>query len=298
MTLRGKAETNAAGGRVSAVGADERRRRATSADERRRLPRRRGDEHTRQSAGDWWKGAQATDDRAQATSAVGWLQTTASNRAQATACSSMQATAGSRAAEHRVTATASGGRQSAGRQSDRAAVGGRAQTSGEGEEQTGGGYVSDSRAAAADADEAAAADADEAAADANQEAVVGWSGGWSSDTMINLVLKGSGVKQLYGVSVEDWDAEEIRAGVVAGGGGWHGKELIGEKLVVYNKATESQAKFHVSAEFDSSCGPAWHCIVGTSFGSYVTHTTGGFLYFSIDKVYILLFKTAVEPLDH
>lgn len=51
-------------------------------------------------------------------------------------------------------------------------------------------------------------------------------------------------------------------------------------------------------EFDSSYGPAWHCIVGTSFGSYVTHSLGGFLYFSIDKVYILLFKTAVEPLEH
>lgn len=51
-------------------------------------------------------------------------------------------------------------------------------------------------------------------------------------------------------------------------------------------------------EFDSTYGPAWHCIVGTSFGSYVTHSLGGFLYFSIDKVYVLLFKTAVEPLSH
>ncbi|KAE8710296.1 dynein light chain LC6, flagellar outer arm-like isoform X2 [Hibiscus syriacus] len=51
-------------------------------------------------------------------------------------------------------------------------------------------------------------------------------------------------------------------------------------------------------EFDSTYGHAWHCIVGTSFGSYVTHSLGGFLYFSIDKVYILLFKTVVEPLDH
>ncbi|PSR88134.1 Dynein light chain LC6, flagellar outer arm like [Actinidia chinensis var. chinensis] len=51
-------------------------------------------------------------------------------------------------------------------------------------------------------------------------------------------------------------------------------------------------------EFDATYGPAWHCIVGTSFGSYVTHSIGGFLYFSIDKVYILLFKTAVEPLEH
>ncbi|KAJ1698846.1 hypothetical protein LUZ63_007358 [Rhynchospora breviuscula] len=51
-------------------------------------------------------------------------------------------------------------------------------------------------------------------------------------------------------------------------------------------------------EFDTTYGPAWHCIVGTSFGSYVTHSLGGFLYFSIDKVYILLFRTAVEPLAH
>ncbi|XP_011021806.1 PREDICTED: dynein light chain, cytoplasmic-like isoform X2 [Populus euphratica] len=53
----------------------------------------------------------------------------------------------------------------------------------------------------------------------------------------------------------------------------------------------------VCQEFDAAYGPAWHCIVGTSFGSYVTHSTGGFLYFSIDKFYILLFRTAVEPLD-
>uniref|UniRef100_A0A0D9VHJ7 Dynein light chain n=1 Tax=Leersia perrieri TaxID=77586 RepID=A0A0D9VHJ7_9ORYZ len=51
-------------------------------------------------------------------------------------------------------------------------------------------------------------------------------------------------------------------------------------------------------DFDTSYGPAWHCIVGTGFGSYVTHSVGGFLYFSIDKVYILLFRTAVEPLAH
>lgn len=51
-------------------------------------------------------------------------------------------------------------------------------------------------------------------------------------------------------------------------------------------------------EFDSCYGPAWHCIVGTSFGSYVTHSVGGFVYFSIDKVHILLFRTAVAPLDH
>ncbi|KAE9613899.1 hypothetical protein Lal_00016187 [Lupinus albus] len=65
-----------------------------------------------------------------------------------------------------------------------------------------------------------------------------------------------------------------------------------------NKLDSKYLALALKKEFDSSYGPAWHCIVGTSFGSYVTHSLGGFLYFSIDKVYILLFKTAVEPLDH
>lgn len=51
-------------------------------------------------------------------------------------------------------------------------------------------------------------------------------------------------------------------------------------------------------EFDGAYGPAWHCIVGTSFGSFVTHSVGGFLYFSMDhKLYILLFKTTVQRAD-
>lgn len=64
-----------------------------------------------------------------------------------------------------------------------------------------------------------------------------------------------------------------------------------------SKLDSKRLALALKKEFDSSYGPAWHCIVGTSFGSYVTHSIGGFLYFSIDKVYILLFKTAVEPLE-
>ncbi|XP_010264358.1 PREDICTED: dynein light chain 1, cytoplasmic-like [Nelumbo nucifera] len=47
-------------------------------------------------------------------------------------------------------------------------------------------------------------------------------------------------------------------------------------------------------EFDALYGPAWHCVVGKSFGSFVTHSRGGFLYFSIDKFCFLLFKTEVQ----
>lgn len=71
------------------------------------------------------------------------------------------------------------------------------------------------------------------------------------------------------------------------------------------KAHDSMEKFtsktlalSLKREFDGVYGPAWHCIVGTSFGSFVTHSVGGFLYFSMDqKLYILLFKTSVQRAD-
>ncbi|KAM7498708.1 hypothetical protein LguiA_023122 [Lonicera macranthoides] len=50
-------------------------------------------------------------------------------------------------------------------------------------------------------------------------------------------------------------------------------------------------------EFDAEYGPAWHCVVGKSFGSFVTHSPGGFIYFSLDSLSFLLFKTEVHLLD-
>ncbi|OMP04698.1 Dynein light chain, type 1/2 [Corchorus olitorius] len=42
--------------------------------------------------------------------------------------------------------------------------------------------------------------------------------------------------------------------------------------------------------------PAWQCVIGTSFGSLICDSlgAGGFVYFSIDSFFILLFKTEVE----
>ncbi|KAL9267711.1 Dynein light chain, cytoplasmic-like protein [Drosera capensis] len=52
--------------------------------------------------------------------------------------------------------------------------------------------------------------------------------------------------------------------------------------------------FNLKKEFDKVYGPAWHCIVGSSFGSFVTHCTRCFLYFSMENLYVLLFKTKVQ----
>ncbi|KAI7980038.1 Dynein light chain 2, cytoplasmic [Camellia lanceoleosa] len=44
------------------------------------------------------------------------------------------------------------------------------------------------------------------------------------------------------------------------------------------------------AEFDKAYGGGWQCIVGTDFGSFVTHRYGCFIYFYIGSLTILLFR--------
>ncbi|XWS47673.1 hypothetical protein CRYUN_Cryun13aG0004100 [Craigia yunnanensis] len=61
------------------------------------------------------------------------------------------------------------------------------------------------------------------------------------------------------------------------------------------RSNPTQLAMCLKKEFDALYGPAWHCIVGKSFGSFVTHASGGFLYFSVDKLCFLLFKTEVRP---
>ena len=43
-------------------------------------------------------------------------------------------------------------------------------------------------------------------------------------------------------------------------------------------------------EFDKRYSPTWHCIVGTNFGSWITHDSGCFLSLGIGAVEVLLFK--------
>ncbi|XP_007013388.2 PREDICTED: uncharacterized protein LOC18588729 [Theobroma cacao] len=60
------------------------------------------------------------------------------------------------------------------------------------------------------------------------------------------------------------------------------------------KFSSKHMAYNMKKEFDKVYGPAWHCIVGSNFGSFVTHSTGCFLYFSMEKLYILVFKTKVQ----
>lgn len=48
-------------------------------------------------------------------------------------------------------------------------------------------------------------------------------------------------------------------------------------------------------EFDNTYGPGWQCIVGTDFGSFVTHCHGCFIYFCLGNLAVLLFRGAAGP---
>ena len=49
---------------------------------------------------------------------------------------------------------------------------------------------------------------------------------------------------------------------------------------------------HVKRGMDGEYGQTWHCIVGRSFGSYVTHQNQTFIFFYVGELAFLLFKTA------
>lgn len=48
---------------------------------------------------------------------------------------------------------------------------------------------------------------------------------------------------------------------------------------------------YLKRQFDERFQPTWHCIVGRHFGSFVTHEDHAFVYFYIDKLAVLLFKS-------
>ncbi|KAF2483707.1 dynein light chain, cytoplasmic [Neohortaea acidophila] len=66
-------------------------------------------------------------------------------------------------------------------------------------------------------------------------------------------------------------------------------EVAQEAMEKFN--IEKDIAHHIKRTFDERKGATWHCIVGRNFGSFVTHETKHFIYFYLEHVAILLFKT-------
>ncbi|XP_077221535.1 dynein light chain type 1 family protein [Tasmannia lanceolata] len=68
--------------------------------------------------------------------------------------------------------------------------------------------------------------------------------------------------------------------------------LAAEALDVFDITDSTQIACYIKKmnEFDFTYGPGWQSIVGTDFGSFVTHCYGCFIYFRIGSLAILLFR--------
>ncbi|XP_072163454.1 dynein light chain 1, cytoplasmic-like [Diadema setosum] len=70
------------------------------------------------------------------------------------------------------------------------------------------------------------------------------------------------------------------------------QEAVDCAAFAFKKFTiEKDIAAYIKKEFDKKYNPTWHCIVGRNFGSYVTHETKHFIYFYLNKVAVLLFKS-------
>ncbi|CAG9320322.1 unnamed protein product [Blepharisma stoltei] len=63
------------------------------------------------------------------------------------------------------------------------------------------------------------------------------------------------------------------------------------------RAIQTEAVFkdiagYIKKDFDRRYGPTWHCITGNSFGTFVTHEERHYIYFFLDELAVLLFKSA------
>ncbi|KAL5548026.1 hypothetical protein UlMin_003257 [Ulmus minor] len=72
-------------------------------------------------------------------------------------------------------------------------------------------------------------------------------------------------------------------------------DLAAKALDFFDVTEATEIARFIKKEFDRTHGPGWQCIVGTDFGSFVTHCSGCFIHFSVGSLAILLFRGSAGP---
>ncbi|EXB30585.1 Dynein light chain [Morus notabilis] len=70
--------------------------------------------------------------------------------------------------------------------------------------------------------------------------------------------------------------------------------LAAKALDVFDVNETTNIAHLIKKDFDEAYGHGWQCIVGTDFGSFVTHRQGFFIYFCVGSLAFLLFRVAVN----
>uniref|UniRef100_F1LHP2 Dynein light chain n=1 Tax=Ascaris suum TaxID=6253 RepID=F1LHP2_ASCSU len=69
-------------------------------------------------------------------------------------------------------------------------------------------------------------------------------------------------------------------------------QTVAKEQILAGNTNEKAIASALRHRFDEKYGPWWQCIVGSSFGSFVTHRNNHFVYFYIDDFAVLLYKSA------
>uniref|UniRef100_A0A915A9S7 Dynein light chain n=1 Tax=Parascaris univalens TaxID=6257 RepID=A0A915A9S7_PARUN len=69
-------------------------------------------------------------------------------------------------------------------------------------------------------------------------------------------------------------------------------QTVAKEQILAGNTNEKAIASALRHRFDEKYGPWWQCIVGSSFGSFVTHRNNHFIYFYIDDFAVLLYKSA------
>ncbi|ESR65243.1 Dynein light chain [Citrus sinensis] len=72
-------------------------------------------------------------------------------------------------------------------------------------------------------------------------------------------------------------------------------DLAAKALDFFDVTEPTEIARFIKKEFDKAYGTGWQCIVGTDFGSFVTHCYGNFIYFRVGSLAILLFRGSAAP---
>ncbi|XP_068321115.1 dynein light chain 1, cytoplasmic-like [Pyrus communis] len=67
-------------------------------------------------------------------------------------------------------------------------------------------------------------------------------------------------------------------------------QLAARALDNFDVTEPTEIAQFIKKEFDDTYGLGWQCIVGTDFGSFVTHSQGCFIYFFVGSLAFLLFR--------
>ncbi|KAI4374724.1 hypothetical protein MLD38_012686 [Melastoma candidum] len=71
--------------------------------------------------------------------------------------------------------------------------------------------------------------------------------------------------------------------------------LAAKALDTFDVTELTEIARFIKQEFDRCHGGGWQCVVGTDFGSFVTHCHGCFIHFCVGSLAVMLFRGCEYP---